>query len=253
MHRPHRQFDREGGEKREPSPSLQAAREAVAQERGDFGRPRVPVHRHDGEQHQHGTEERVEKELEAGVDAARASPHPDDQEHRNEPALEKQIKHHEVERRKGADHERLEHQECDHIFLDAVLDRQPAGDDADRHQRGRQDEERQRDAIDAHVVSDRADEPRPFLDELELGRRGVEAIEQDQRDREGDQRGPQRDPAGVAFLRLVVAAHHHDEQRADERQEYGDGEDRPAHRQPVRAANMNQVMSAATPISMAKA
>src|SRR6266852_3454058 len=46
---------------------------------------------------------------------------------------------------------------------------------------------------------------------------------------ERDQRHPQRDPAGVALHRGVLAAHHHDEERADERQERGDGEDRPAH------------------------
>ena len=225
----------------------------MPQERRDLGRPRVPVHRHDGEQHQHGTEERVEKELEAGVDAAGATPHADDQEHRNEAALEEQVEQHEVERREGADHQRLEHQERRHVFLDAMLDRQPAGDDAHRHQRGGEDEERQRDAVDAHVVGDGAREPRPLLHELELCRGGIEAVEQDERDRKRDQGGPQRDPARVAFLRLAVAVHQHDEQRTDQRQERRDGEDRPTHRHPARAPNMNQVISAATPISMAKA
>ena len=118
---------------------------------------------------------------------------------------------------------------------------------------GGEDHERQRDAVDAHVVGDGAAEPGLLLDELEFGRGGIEAPDQDERDREGDQRGPERDPARIALSGFAVAAHQHDEQRADERQEGGDGEDRPAHHQPTPPANMNQVMSAATPISMAKA
>ena len=43
-----------------------------------------------------------------------------------------------------------------------------------------------------------------------------------------------------------------DEDRADDRQESDDGKDRPARHQ-CGPANMNQVMKAATPISMAKA
>ena len=42
-------------------------------------------------------------------------------------------------------------------------------------------------------------------------------------------------------------------ERAGERQEGYDGEDRPAHHQPTPVQTMNQVMSAATPISIAKA
>ena len=63
----------------------------------------------------------------------------------------------------------------------------------------------------------------------------------------------QRDVVDVAPRRLVVAADDEDEQRADERQE---GDDRrgsaSGHRRP-HPANISQVISAATPISMAKA
>ena len=70
---------------------------------------------------------------------------------------------------------------------------------------------------------------------------------------EGDRRRPQRDVIDVAPRDLVVAADDQDQQRADQRQEGDDGEDRPvAHREP-HAANISQVISAATPISMAKA
>ena len=253
VHRPHRHLHRERGEEGEPQPGLHVAREGVAQQHGDVGGAGLPVHRHDGEQHQHRAEQRVEEELEARVDPARAAPDADDQEHRDQAALEEQVEQHEVERREDADHQRLEHQERDHVFLDARLDRAPARGDAERHQDGGEDHEQQRDAVDAHVVGAEAAEPGALLDELELGRAGVEAPDQDQRHREGDERGPERDPAGVALAGLVVAAQHQDEQRADQRQEGGDGEDRPARHQCAPPANMNQVISAATPISMAKA
>src|SRR5262249_38693110 len=193
------------------------------------------------------------KELEAGIDPARAAPDADDQEHRNEAALEEQVEHHEIERRESTDHQRLEHQERDHVFLDALADRQPARDDAYWHQRGGEHDDRQRYAVDPHGVVDRPAEPGLLLHELELGRAGVEAIEHDQGDREGDERRPQRDPARVAPFGLTVAAHHHDEQRAEQRQEGGDGEDRPAHDPPIRMPNMNQVTGAATPTGLATA
>src|SRR5262249_62051710 len=76
VHRPHRQFDREGGEKREPRPGLQAARETVTQERWNLGRSRVPGHTPDCEPDQDVTKETVEKELEAGIYAAGIRPTP---------------------------------------------------------------------------------------------------------------------------------------------------------------------------------
>ena len=188
--RPHRHLDRERGEEREPGPGLQRAREGVMQERRDVGRARLPVHRHDGEQHQHRAGERVEKELEARIDPARAAPHADDQEHRDQAAFEEQIEQHQVERAEGADHQRLEHEERDHVGLHPALDRGPARQDRDRHQRGGKDHERQRNAVDAHGIVDGAAEPRPLFQELEIGRSRIEAPDQDQRDRERDQRGP---------------------------------------------------------------
>jgi hypothetical protein len=123
----------------------------VGQDVGDVGGAGVPVHGHDGQQHQHRAEQRVEEELEAGIDPPRAAPHPDDEEHRDEPAFEEQIEQHQVERAEDADHQRLERQKRDHVLLDARLD-PPAGDDADRHQEGGQHHEQDRDAVDAEMV-----------------------------------------------------------------------------------------------------
>ncbi len=253
--RPHRHLHRERREEREPQPRLHLARERMAQQHGDIGGAGLPVHRHDGEQHQHRAEQRVEEELEARVDPARAAPHPDDQEHRDQAALEEQVEQHQVERRERADHQGLEHQKRDHVLLDAHLHRQPARHDAKRHDRRGEDDQWQRDAIDAHVVGAVAAEPGDLLDELELRRAGVEPRQQDERHREGDDGRPQRDPAGVAPGRLVLAAQHQNEEDARNRQEGRDGEDRPARHQctPPCVENMNQVISAAAPSSMAKA
>ncbi len=220
---------------------------------GNVGGARVPVHRHDGEQHQHRAGERVEKELEARIDAPRPTPDADDEEHRNQPALEEQIEQHQVERGEGAHHQRLEHQEGDHVFPHAPLDRLPAGDDADRHQAGGQDHERQRDPVDSHVITDRAAEPGRLFLELEIRRGRIESPDQDQRHREGDQRRPQRRPARVAGDDIVLAPQRGDDQGTDQRQHRDDEQDRPARHGCNPPRSMNQVTRAATPISMANA
>jgi hypothetical protein len=169
----------------------------------------------------------------------------------NEAALEEQIEQHQIERAEGADHQRFEDEERDHVFAHPALDRGPTGDDADRQERRGQDHERQRNAVDAHGISDGAAEPGPLFQELEFRRARIEPPQQDQRDRKGRQRSPQCDPARIVHARLVLVEER-DKQRARERQEGNDGEDRPA-RHPCAPENMNQVMKAATPISMAKA
>jgi hypothetical protein len=69
------------------------------------------------------------------------------------PAFEEHVEQHHIERAEHADHQRLEDQEGDHVFLDALLHRLPARQDAQRHQEGRQDDEQHRNAVDAHVVA----------------------------------------------------------------------------------------------------
>ena len=126
VHRPHRHLHRERGEEGQPQPALHVVGELVGQQRRDVGGAGVPVHGHHGEQHQHRAQQRVEEELEARVDAPLAAPHADDQEHRDQAALEEQVEQHQVERAEHADHQRLEHQEGDHVLLDPRLDRLPS-------------------------------------------------------------------------------------------------------------------------------
>ena len=160
MHRPHRHLHREGGEEGEPQAPLHVGRELVRHQRGDVGGARLPVHRHHGEQHQHRAEQRVEEELEACVDAVGAAPDADDQEHRDEAALEEDVEQHQVERAEDADHQRLEHQEGDHVLLDAVLDHTQLDSMHKRQQERRQHDEQHRDAVDAQLVLEHASQAR---------------------------------------------------------------------------------------------
>ncbi len=103
MNRPHWHFHGEGRKEGDPEPELQIGGEAgeerpiggcpEAKQHRDIGCPGMPVHCHDGEQHQNGAEQRVEEEFETGVDAALTPPDADDQEHRDQAALEEEIEH----------------------------------------------------------------------------------------------------------------------------------------------------------------
>ena len=192
------------------------------EELADIERAGLPVHRHDGEQHQHGAGEGVEEELVRRLDAPRSAPDADDQEHRDQAALEEHVEHGEVERREHADAERLEDEEHDHVVAHALLDRRPAGDNADRDQERRQHHEQHRDAVDAHAVADGRADPVVVLDELEAGIAAVEARPHPQREHEGDERDDERDPARQFLAGLAVARHEEQDQRADQRQEGDD-------------------------------
>ena len=63
----------------------------------------------------------VEEELKARINAALATPHTDDQEHRNEARLEEDIEKNEIKCCEHADHQRFKHKKRDHIFSDALL------------------------------------------------------------------------------------------------------------------------------------
>ena len=232
VHRPHRHLHGERGEEGEPQPGLHALRERVLHQRRDVGGAGLPVHRHDGEQHQHRAEQRVEEELEARIDAARPAPHADDQEHRDEAALEEQVEQHEIERRERADHQGLEHQERDHVFLHARLDHLPARDDAERHQAGGEDHERQRDAVDAHVVGGRCRRARRAS-----RRTGIPASAGSKRHTSISDTAKVTSVVHSAVqraLRFTTSSsplQREDEQHAEDRQERRDREDRPARHQ----------------------
>ena len=259
--RPHRQLDREAGEKRQPHQRLRPADdgdahhphgvgvELIGQQRRDVGGASLIVHGDQRHQHQHRAEEGVEEELEGSVDPLLAAPDADDQEHRDQASLEEQVKEDQIERAEHAEHQRLKHQEGDQVFLDPV-GHLPARQDGDRHQDGGQDHEQDRDAVDAHLVMQPAD-PGALLDELEAGVARIEAEQHDQRQQEGDGGHDQRQALGVQALGLAVAAQedekHH---RADQRQE-GDEREQAVHQ--WLAPMLSHAMISTRPITIAKA
>src|SRR3546814_3925253 len=85
----------------------------MGQQGRNVGGAGIVVHGEDRQQHQHRAGERIEEELEGRVDAPPAAPDADDEEHRNQHALEEDIEDHQVERAEHADHQRLEHEEGD--------------------------------------------------------------------------------------------------------------------------------------------
>ena len=230
--RPHRHLDREACKERQPQQRLRAADdlpahhleraegEAVAEHDRDVRRLGIVDHVDHRHQHQQRAEQRVEEELVGRVDPVLPAPDADDQEHRDQAALEEQVEEDDVERHEDADHQRLEDQEHRHVFLDPALDA-PARKDADREDQRGQDHERQRQPVDPELVGQAAD-PGALLHELEVRRvrPGVEAEQQDQRQEERDPGRQEREALGVEPRHLVVAAQeHHQHQRAQKRQE----------------------------------
>jgi hypothetical protein len=73
-------------------------------------RARLEVDGEEGDQHEDRAEQRVEEELDAGVLAARATPHPDHEEHRDEDELPEDEEQDQVEGDERAGHTRLQQQ-----------------------------------------------------------------------------------------------------------------------------------------------
>src|SRR3546814_13952659 len=82
-----------------------------------------------------------------------------------------------------------------HIFGHALLDRDPAGTDADRHQEQRQHDQHQRDAVDAERPGEAAEQIE-MLDELPLRAADVVIRPKDDAEREFDEGRDERNPAG---------------------------------------------------------
>ena len=223
MHRPHRHFHREGREEGQPQPGLHANREVIGQQRWNVCCSGLPVHSHDGQQHQHRAEQRIEEELQAGIDAACATPNPDNQEHWDQAGFKEDVEQHDVERAEDADHQRFQNKERDHIFAHPLLDAFPARQDTERHQEGGQDHEQHRNAVDTEMVADAPLlDPLNLFNELEV-RTGIVEIDPDgKRHQEGDDRCEQRHIAHVATGNLTVFPNQESDQRTDQRQESDD-------------------------------
>jgi hypothetical protein len=238
VEREHRDLDGEGQEERQEGQHLEVLAEGAGRGKRlelfvvESARPRArrglvrEGRGQDRHQHQQRADERVQHELHRRVDAVRAAPDADDQVHRDQDQLPEDVEEEEVEGDEDADHADFEDQEGDHVLLHADLDRPEAGEDADPAQRRRQGDHQHAQAVDAQLVLDaeRRDPVDRFL-ELEAGLAAGEDREQDQGQEPGRQcRAEGRPPDEIE----IVRGQHCDDQRAQERQEGDQAQDRQA-------------------------
>ena len=184
----------------------------------------LPVQVEDRHQHQQRSDQRVDDELDRRVQAALAAPDPDDEVHRDQHQLPEDVEDEQVQREEGADHAGLEHQHGDHELAHLHVA------DADRlrrqqrhwHQERRQQDQPQRDAVDAQVEADpQRSDPDLIHFQLEAGLIGVEVWQHQQRHQEGDER---RQQAEAAVNRLLLARHQHDQGGAEQGKQRDPGE-----------------------------
>ena len=226
VHRPHRHLHRESKQEAEEERDLHAQRQdgsgLVPVEDGE-GAARLVVEVEERHQHEERAEQRVEEELDRGVHPVRATPDADDDEHRYQRAFEEDVEEHRVQRREDAVQQAGHDQEGGEVLLRARFNRRPAGDHHQYGDEAVQQDEEQRDAVDAQVVVDvEALDPAVQLDELHGAGGGIEAAVKRQGDEEADYRADERDPA---HPRVALAHREHryagDDRNPDrERQEH---------------------------------
>ena len=108
----------------------------------------------DRHEHQQRADQRVEDELDRGVDAVGATPDADDQVHRDQYDLPEDVEEEEVEREEDAEHPCLQDEEANEVLLHAVLDRPEARQDADPAKQRGEHHECAGEAVNAKVVGD---------------------------------------------------------------------------------------------------
>ena len=232
VEREQRHLDRERDGERQEEPALRVRRdlqrvepqqvEAVAAGRllVQEGEPE------DGDEHQHAARHRVEHELDRRVDALVVAPDPDEEVHRDEHRVPEHVEQEEIERDEDADHRGFEREDEDRELLDLLLHALPRREQRNRREEAGEHHQQQADAVDADVVVDaEGRDPRHPLDELEVGRRGVEARPDQQGHGKGHERGAERDPADHRVAPAVGVADQGEEDGAGERQRPGQGEE----------------------------
>ena len=152
MHRPHRYLDREAEHEGEENQHLLGQAERQFVEIENFETTGLVVHVDQGDQHEHRPQKCVQEELEGGVDPARPSPDPDDQEHRDQHRFEEDVEQNGVQRGEHTDHQAFHDQEGSHVLGNPILHHLPAGDHHQQgHERGEQDQ-RHGEPIHAQVI-----------------------------------------------------------------------------------------------------
>ena len=208
MHRPHRHLDREREQEAEKQQELRAERQrqlVPVEDREAAARLAVQVEQ--GHQHQQRAHQRVQEELHRGVDAVRAAPHADDDEHRDQRALEEHVEQHRVEGLEHAVQHAGEDQERGVVLRHPVVDLRPAGDHHQHGDEAVQQHEQHRDAVDAEVVVDtEALDPGKVLHELHSRILQIKSRVKRDRHQEAQDRTHQGSPACIT---LAEGEHQH--------------------------------------------
>ncbi len=98
--------------------------------------------------------EGVEEELERSIDTRGTTPATDKQVHGDQAELEEDEKEHQIERQKDADHRCLQEQHQHKVESHLLMHVEIAEVDSNRHEQGRQQHQKEADAINAHDVVD---------------------------------------------------------------------------------------------------
>ena len=189
MDGPHGHLHGEGGEECEEHQGLCGTRQRQLVPGKDVkAATRLVVQVDDGDQGQQRAQQRIEEELERGVDFVRTAPDTDDQVHRNQRGLKEYIEQQAIQRTEYADHQAGQNQEGPHVLVHPLRDRLPRGDDHDHRDECRQRHEPKGQAIHTEVVVDiEAADPGRLLNELHRSGAELEAFIQRNCDRQAGQ------------------------------------------------------------------
>ena len=127
------------------------------------------IQRQDAQQHQHAADQGVNHELDGRIAAARAAPDGDDEVHGHQHGFPEHEEQQEIERHEDAQHGGLQQQEEGVVFLQALGDGVPAGEDGEEAQQRGEHDQQQAQPVDADVVggAERGNPGAP-LNELEI-------------------------------------------------------------------------------------
>src|SRR5208337_718226 len=156
------------------------------------------------EQHQDGTGQGIEEELDGGIKLARPAPHPDNKVHRHQHDFPENVKEKEVQGHENAQHAHLQKQEHGVVFFGPLLNRRPRGKDREEAENAGQHNEQEADAVNPEVVL-RANAGYPVMNfhEFELLIRRLPRKPEHQRERheEADEHGDVAPPADGLLVR----------------------------------------------------
>ena len=168
MDRPHRHLHREGHQEGQEDQDLLVQGQGQHVEISDLEAALGLVEQVDQrDKCQQRAQQRVEEELESGVDPVRAAPNPDDDVHRNQHRLKEHIEQDGVGGSEYTVDQATHDQERRQILRDAALHHLPSGHNHENGHEAVQHHEGHGDAVDAQLIADiEGRDPRAVFNEL---------------------------------------------------------------------------------------